>query len=155
MKSIKILFKNLYVRLAIDFLIGLLTTFITLYINEYKVSIFVFQDIINIHNKNDSPFLGSSFKQMNYPRQDFEIFVGSLLNRKIWFLSSEELYDYFIAKSKPIPAEHIGEKPIMLSFDDGYKNNYTNLLYSLERLEKKYGKKVKVVLFINPGTLAN
>lgn len=154
MKPIKFLFKNLYVRLAIAFMIGLVTTFLIFYINAPKVSIFGFHAIINIQNKNDSPFLGSSFKQMNYSRQDFEVFVGSLLNRKIWLISSEELYDYFIAKSKPIPAEHIGEKPIMLSFDDGYKNNYTNLLYSLDRLEKKYGKKVKVVLFINPGTLA-
>ena len=71
------------------------------------------------------------------------------------FLSTEELYDYFITKSKPIPPERIGQQPIMLSFDDGYKNIYTNLIYTLERLEKQYGKKVKVVLFVNPGTLAD
>jgi hypothetical protein len=55
----------------------------------------------------------------------------------------------FLTKSQQIPPEHIGQKPIMLSFDDGYKNIYTNLLPILEKLETKYGRKVKVVLFVN------
>ncbi|WP_320073194.1 polysaccharide deacetylase family protein [Nostoc sp. MG11] len=43
----------------------------------------------------------------------------------------------------------------MISFDDGYKTVHTNLLPILYKFEKKYGRKVKVVLFINPGNLTS
>jgi peptidoglycan/xylan/chitin deacetylase (PgdA/CDA1 family) len=42
----------------------------------------------------------------------------------------------------------------MITFDDSYKTFYTNLLPILENLASKYNQKVKVVLFINPGTMA-
>lgn len=155
MKKIKFIYKNLYARIGLAFIVGLTATFIYFDLTAPKLPIFGFHSIINLKNPNDSPFLASSFKQMNYQRQDFEKFLGDLMYRNYWFLTTQELYDYFVTKSKPIPAEHIGQKPIMLSFDDGYKNIYTNLIYTLERIEKKYGKKVKVVLFVNPGTLAD
>ena len=43
----------------------------------------------------------------------------------------------------------------MITFDDGYKSIYTHVLPILEKLENKYGKKVKVVVFINPGFLGH
>jgi peptidoglycan/xylan/chitin deacetylase (PgdA/CDA1 family) len=84
-----------------------------------------------------------------------ETLLDYLVKHNFWFLSTQELYDYFITHAKKIPPEHLGQKPVMLSFDDGYKNIYTNLLPILEKLEYKYGRKVKVVVFANPGTLAN
>jgi peptidoglycan/xylan/chitin deacetylase (PgdA/CDA1 family) len=39
----------------------------------------------------------------------------------------------------------------MITFDDGNKSIYTHLLPILETLENKYGKKTKVVVFINSG----
>lgn len=155
MKFIKLILKKLYVRIGLAFLVGLAATFLYFHFTAPKIPIFGFHSIINIQNPNDRPFLSSSFKQMNYQRQDLEKFLGHLMYHNYWFVTSEELYDYFVTKSKPIPSEHIGQKPIMLSFDDGYKNVYTNLIYTLERIEKKYQKKVKVVVFINPGTLAD
>ncbi len=155
MKSIKFIYKNLYFRLAFVFLVGLAITFLILDFTAPKIPILGFHSINNIQNPNERPFLKSAFKGMNYQRQDFETVLNHLIFHNFWFLSTADIYDYFITKSKPIPVEHIGQKPIMLSFDDGYKTNYTDLLYSLERVEKKYGQKVKVVLFINPGTLAN
>ena len=154
MKSINI-YKNLYVRLAHAFLVGLSIAFLIFDFTAPRIPILGFHTLINVQNPNDRSFMTSSFASMNYRRQDFETVLDHLLSHNFWILSTEELYDYFITKSKQIPTEHIGQKPIMLSFDDGYKNNYTNLIYSLERAEKKYAKKVKVVLFINPGTLAD
>ena len=154
MKSINI-YKNLYVRLAHAFLVGLSIAFLIFDFTAPRIPILGFHTLINVQNPNDRPFMTSSFSSMNYRRQDFETVLDHLMSHNFWILSTEELYDYFINKSKQIPPEHIGQKPIVLSFDDGYKNNYTNLLYSLERAEKKYRKKVKAVLFINPGTLAD
>lgn len=91
---------------------------------------------------------------MNYPKQDLEKFLESLIIDNYWFLTAQDLYDFFLTKSKIIPPEHWNQKPIMISFDDGYKTVYTILLPILDKLEKKYSKKVKVVLFINPGTFA-
>lgn len=154
-RFIQLIYTKLYVRLGLLFLVGLAATFLYFDLTAPKIPVFGFHSLINLQNPNDRPFLKSSFKQMNYQRQDFEKFLGYLMHHNFWFLTSEELYNYFIIKSKQIPAEHVGQKPIMLSFDDGYKNIYTNLIYSLERLEKKYERKIKVVLFINPGTLAD
>jgi peptidoglycan/xylan/chitin deacetylase (PgdA/CDA1 family) len=91
---------------------------------------------------------------MNYPKQDLEKFLEYLIIDNYWFLTAQDLYDFFLTKSKIIPPEHWNQKPIMISFDDGYKTVYTILLPILDKLEKKYSKKVKVVLFINPGTFA-
>lgn len=68
-------------------------------------------------------------------------------------MSSQELYDYFLAKSKPVPSKHLFKKPIMLTFDDGYKGVHTNLFPFLEFLKTKYSATVKLVLFINPHSL--
>jgi peptidoglycan/xylan/chitin deacetylase (PgdA/CDA1 family) len=48
----------------------------------------------------------------------------------------------------------MGQRPIMMTFDDSYKTVYTHVLPILEKLEKQYGHKAKMVLFINSGTLA-
>ncbi|NDJ22171.1 polysaccharide deacetylase family protein [Nostoc sp. B(2019)] len=93
--------------------------------------------------------------EMNYPREDLEKLIEYLIIHDYWFLSTEDLYNFFLNKSQEISAEHRNRKPIMISFDDGYKTVHTNLLPILYKLEKKYGKKAKIVLFINPGTLAS
>lgn len=90
---------------------------------------------------------------MEYPQQDLEKLLDYLIRNNYWFLTTQDLYDFFLTKAQKIPQEHTHQKPIMISFDDGYKTVSTNLLPILDRLEKKYGKKIKVVLFINPGLL--
>lgn len=115
------------------------------------IPIFGFHGITN--NKN--PTLESEAGDMDYPQKDLEKLLEYLIIHDYWFLSTQDLYDYFLTKSKEIPAAHGNQKPIMLTFDDGYKTVYTNLLPLLAKMEKKYQRKVKVVLFINPGTLAN
>ena len=42
-------------------------------------------------------------------------------------------------------------KAIVLTFDDGYKSAHNNLMEILPEIEQRYGKKIKIVFFINPG----
>ncbi|MFN6567268.1 polysaccharide deacetylase family protein [Dendronalium sp. ChiSLP03b] len=93
-------------------------------------------------------------EDMQYLKQDIEKLIEQLIINDYWFLTTQDLYDFFLTKSKKIPSQYQKKKPVMISFDDGYKTVYTNLLPVLYKLQKKYGKKVKVVLFINPGSLA-
>ncbi|MBW4431035.1 MAG: polysaccharide deacetylase family protein [Pelatocladus maniniholoensis HA4357-MV3] len=93
--------------------------------------------------------------RIHYSRKDLEKILEYLIINDYWFLSSQDLYNILSSQNPNISQILKKRKPIMLSFDDGYKTVYTNLLPILKRLEKKYSKKVKVVLFINPGTLAN
>ncbi|TFI51603.1 polysaccharide deacetylase family protein [Mastigocladus laminosus UU774] len=93
--------------------------------------------------------------RMHYPRKNLEMFLEYLIINDYWFINSQDLYNILSSKNPRISDILKKRKPIMLSFDDGYKTVYTNLLPILKRLEKKYHKKIKVVLFINPGTLAN
>ncbi|MCF4966954.1 polysaccharide deacetylase family protein [Nostoc sp. CMAA1605] len=92
--------------------------------------------------------------EMQYSQQEIEKLLDYLIINDYWFLSTQDLYDFFITKSQAIPDNRRQQKPIMISFDDGYKSVHTKLLPILSKLEKKYQKKIKVVLFINPGNLA-
>ncbi|BAZ52442.1 hypothetical protein NIES4103_51030 [Nostoc sp. NIES-4103] len=114
------------------------------------IPIFGFHGIINIKNNASAFYSG----EMHYPKEEVEVFLEKLIINNYWFLTTQDLYDFFLTKSKKISAEQYKQKPIMISFDDGYKTVHTNLLPILHKLEKKYGKKVKVVLFINPGNLS-
>lgn len=154
MKSIKLKSKNFLIRIWLAFLVLLAAIWLILDLTTPKIPLLGFHTIIDIHKHEDRPFEASVFQSMNYFHPDMEVLLDYLVRQNYWFISAQDLYDYFITTHK-IPSEHIGQKPIMLSFDDGYKNIYTNLLPMLEKLEKKYGRKVKVVLFVNPGTLAD
>ncbi|MBH8562491.1 polysaccharide deacetylase family protein [Nostoc sp. CENA67] len=114
------------------------------------IPIFGFHGIIEIKNNAPDSYSG----EMHYSKYEIEKFLEKLIINKYWFLTSQELYDFFLTKSRKIPDAQYKKKPIMISFDDGYKTVYTNLLPILSKLENKYGTKVKVVLFINPGSLA-
>lgn len=135
--------------LVLVFIMGL--GVINLRTTQPIIPIFGFHGITDTKNTA----LQSEKGDMDYPRKDLEKLLEYLIIHDYWFLSAEDLYDFFLTKSKEIPAAHRHQKPIMLTFDDGYKTVYTNLLPLLSKLEKKYQRKVKVVLFINPGTLAN
>jgi poly-beta-1,6-N-acetyl-D-glucosamine N-deacetylase len=132
----------------------LLTTSILSYIAAPKVPILGFHSI----DDRQQPSIGMSQNvvgyRMSYPVQDMEVLLDYLVSHNYWFLSAQELYDFFVTKTQEIPPEHIGQKPIMLSFDDSYKTIYTNLLPILEKLETKYGKRAKATLFLNPGTFS-
>ncbi len=114
-----------------------------------------FHGVIDLQHREDKVFRNQSVQVMNYPKAEMFELIDYLVREDFWFITTQELYDYFITKSKEIPNVHLGQKIIMFSFDDGYKTIHTNLLPILEQIEAKYGRQVKVVLFVNPGTLAN
>ena len=116
-----------------------------------KIPVFGFHDIVDIQNERKNLLLQPELKS-DYYQPDLEAFLENLVRDNYWFISTQELYDYYLSKPyKPLPPEHRQQKKVMITFDDGYKSVYTNLLPILEKLENKYGKKVKVVLFVNPG----
>ncbi|QSJ17104.1 polysaccharide deacetylase family protein [Nostoc sp. UHCC 0702] len=140
--------KNFSLSLVLGFVIFF--SILNLQYTAPTIPIFGFHGIIDI--KSNAPDLYSG--EMHYPKQEIEKFLEQLIINNYWFLSSQDLYDFFLSKSRKLTAEQYKQKPIMISFDDGYKTVHTKLLPILSKLEKKYGKKVKIVLFINPGSLA-
>lgn len=155
MKSIELRVKSFPGSVFIATLVVLTTIWLILNLTAPRIPIFGFHSIIDIQNLDKSKAQNQELQKMDYAKQDLEQFLDYLIAHNFWFLSSQEMYEYFIANSKKIPPEHIGKRPIMVTFDDSYKTFYANLLPVLESLEKKYGQKAKVVLFINPGTLVN
>ena len=135
---------------GLGFIIFVSFTWLILEFTTPRIPLLGFHGIIGVNSQVSKP----DPLQMDYPQQELEKFIEYLVNHNYWFLSTQDLYDYFITKSKIIPSEHLNQKPILISFDDGYKTVHAHLMPFLSRLEQKYGKKVKVVLFINPGTLA-
>lgn len=139
----------------VNFLLAFLLVFIThkiiVAIATVKIPIFGFHDIVDPDNPKEMPPLRPNF-QSDYSQQDLAVFLDYLLRNNYWFMTTQELYDYYLSNPpKPIPAEHLYQKKVMITFDDGYKSVYTHLLPILQQLERKYGKKAKVVLFINPA----
>jgi poly-beta-1,6-N-acetyl-D-glucosamine N-deacetylase len=119
-----------------------------------KIAIIGFHGIVDLDHPTVGTIQTPAAQRMSYPMQELEKLLDSLLHDNYWFLSAQDLHDFFVLRSKKIPAEHVGQKPVMLTFDDSYKTIYTNVLPILEKLEKRYGHKAKMVLFVNPGTLA-
>jgi poly-beta-1,6-N-acetyl-D-glucosamine N-deacetylase len=148
-KTLSFLLRILSVSFAL-----LLATSILSYITAPKVPILGFHGIYDRNQPNVGMIQNPIAKRMSYPMQDMEILLDYLLSHNYWFLSAQDLYDFFITEDHSIPPEHIGQKPIVLSFDDSYKTIDTNLLPVLEKLETRYGKKAKAILFLNPGTLS-
>ncbi|HAZ48230.1 MAG TPA: polysaccharide deacetylase [Cyanobacteria bacterium UBA11369] len=145
--------KSFILGFCLTFIVVLATNWLILNLTAPRIPILGFHSIID----NPPPNNNAGTKQpldSDYTKQDLQQFLDYLVRQDFWFLSTQDLYDYFIAKSKPLPPERIGQRPIMISFDDSYKTYYTNLLPILELLEQTYNKKVKVVLFLNPGLLA-
>lgn len=138
----------LYCGLGLAFFLSL--TWLILELTTPRIPLLGFHGIIGTETYTPQ----SESIEMDYPQKELESFIEYLVAHDYWFITTQELYDYFLTKAKPIPAEHFNQKPIMLSFDDGYKTVYTHLMPFLDKMAEKYNKKVKVVLFVNPGTLA-
>lgn len=120
-------------------------------VNTISIPIFSLHEVVDI-NKLSKPSL-QDISLYNNTKQDLEKFLDYLIKNKYWFLSTQELSEYFIEKSQPIPSQHLSQKPIMLTFDDGYLGVHTHLYPILESLLKKYGTKAKLVLFVNPNSI--
>lgn len=118
-----------------------------------KTPIFGLHDVININNPDEAPPKRPDYS-IDYKTEDIKVFLEYLLKNNYKFLTTDEFYKKEIQNQK-INKNKINKKEIMLTFDDGYKGLYTNLLPILKELSKKYKKKVKVVLFITVGLMGN
>ncbi|MFB2896700.1 polysaccharide deacetylase family protein [Aerosakkonemataceae cyanobacterium BLCC-F50] len=153
MKFIKLKLKSFPILVFIATFLVITIMWLIIDITIPKIPIFGFHSIVDtqsLEGKN----ISQDLRRIYYTKEDFVKVVDYLVTHNFWFISSQDLYDYFITNSRKVPPEHIGKKPIMLTFDDSYKTFYTNLLPVLESIAEKYNQKIKVVLFINPGIMA-
>jgi poly-beta-1,6-N-acetyl-D-glucosamine N-deacetylase len=149
----RMLRKNKFLSFLLIFMIALIGFNLSLKILTVEIPVYGFHDIINLENPQENPPRRQSFST-DYKQQDFEAFLDSLLRDNYWFMTTQDIYDYFLSpEKKPIPKENQKQKKVMITFDDGYESIHTHVLPVLERLQKKYHKKAKVVLFINPAFL--
>jgi poly-beta-1,6-N-acetyl-D-glucosamine N-deacetylase len=143
--------KKRILNFFLAFLLTLISYQVILELITVEIPIFGFHDIVDIQNPQEILPQRRDFPG-DYSQQNLEPFLESLVANNYWFLSTQELYDYFLASpQKIVPAEYRDRKKVMIAFDDGNKSIYTHLLPILEKLENKYGTKNKAVVFINSG----
>lgn len=148
-------------RILLSFLISLLCVIVvfnspaiarTSTTTSFRIPIFGLHDIIDEANIQQSHKNRLQFDN-DYFKQDLYTFLNYLAKNNYWFLTTQDLFIYFIQKSQPIPPERIGQKPVMITFDDGYEGVHQSVLPILKDLEKNYQTKVKIVWFVNPGLM--
>ena len=145
--------KKRILNFLLAFLLTLISYQVILELITVEIPIFGFHDIVDIQNPQEILPQRRDFPG-DYSLQKLEPFLEFLVANNYWFLSTQELYDYFVANpQKIVPTEYRDRKKVMIAFDDGNKSIYTHLLPMLEKLENKYGTKNKAVVFINSGFL--
>jgi poly-beta-1,6-N-acetyl-D-glucosamine N-deacetylase len=149
---LRLLHKAQLIYLLVIFAISINISGWTVESNFIRIPIIGFHDIVDTQKSAELPPKRLAFS-IDYTKQDLSVFLEYLIKENYWFLSSQELYVYFIEKSQPIPAQKIGQKPIMIAFDDGYKGVHENALPILEKLALVHKAKGKFVLFVNPRFL--
>ncbi len=98
----------------ISFLLAFILTSITyqviLEIITVQIPIFGFHDIVDLQNSQEIPPQRREFPG-DYSQQNLETFLDYLVSHNDWFLSSQELYEYFIANpQKLVPSEYRAQK---------------------------------------------
>ena len=145
--------KKRIISFLLAFLLTLITSQVILEFITVEIPIFGFHDLVDIQNPQERQPQRPDFPG-DYSQQNLAAFLEYLVSHNYWFLSSQELYDYFLANPKQeVPAEYRDRPKVMITFDDGNKSIYTHLLPILEQLQNKYGTKNKAVVFINSGFL--
>lgn len=148
----RLLHKAKLIYLLLIFAISIGVSGWTVESNLIRIPLIGFHDIVDTRNPAQLPPKRLAFS-IDYTKQDLSVFLEYIMKENYWLLSSQDLYVYFIKKSQPIPAQRLGQKPIMISFDDGYKGVHKNALPILEKLSAVHKKKGKFVLFVNPQFL--
>ena len=137
----------LFRKIFLDFALGILVSMFIFKTFTIEVPVFGFHGVFTAASA-----VAGNIRNFDYPKEELKLFLENLLEKNYWFLSTQELYDYFISENnQTIPPEHQKEKPVLVSFDDGYKNAHDSLMAILPELEERYDKKIKIVFFINPG----
>lgn len=131
-------------------LITCLALYLILGYRPFTIPIFAFHNIVDPQKPQALP---SRAAYLDYYLTNFTELVQYLLDNNYWLIDSQELYDYFLTESRKIPEKYLNLKPVLLTFDDGYKSIDAYVLPLLQDLEKQYQQKIKIVLFVNPRYL--
>lgn len=136
---------------AIAFLLGVILALGMREILIEEIPIFGFHDIVDLENPDDLPPRRLEASS-DYDIQRFSVFLETLVQQDYWFLTSQDLYDYFLSPQPlPIPSDRRQQKKVAIALDDGYQSAHRNLLPLLETMEEKYGTVVKLIWFVNPA----
>ncbi|MFP4221284.1 MAG: polysaccharide deacetylase family protein [Phormidium sp.] len=145
-------------RWAIAFLLGLSLVIIGGELLIEKIAIFGFHDIVDVDNPQQELPQRPEFAA-DYRIDQFEELLRELVERGYWFLSSQDLYNYYYKQPvDPLPIIYKTRPKVMITIDDGYRDAHLNVLPLLERLYRETGEKITVVWFVNssfmgvPGT---
>jgi poly-beta-1,6-N-acetyl-D-glucosamine N-deacetylase len=118
-----------------------------------RVAVLGFHDIIDPNLPSERAPARDPVES-DYTRQDFERVLTYLVDQNYWFLTAEELYDYFAKPNPdPIPEEFKHRPRVAISIDDGYASAHAHVLKAAEKVQKRTGKTVKFIWFINPAFL--
>ncbi|MBO9999585.1 MAG: polysaccharide deacetylase family protein [Cyanobacteria bacterium SID2] len=116
-----------------------------------EIPIFGFHDIVDLNNPKEQPPNRPEFSS-DYTKADFEIFLTQLVRKNYWFLTSQDLYDYFLSDTpKSLSPEQRKRKKVAIAIDDGYQSANDNILPILEKLDRTYDTPIKIVWFVNPA----
>lgn len=130
---------------AICFLLGLVWDW-----SSIRVPIFGFHDI---YIPGQEAAYISNAPYLDYAATDLEIVLNQLVQENYWFLSSQEIDDYFISKRVAVPRDRKGLRPIAISFDDAYESVHTIVLPIVKQIEQQSGVKIPLILFLNSGRM--
>ncbi|MBE9042037.1 polysaccharide deacetylase family protein [Oscillatoriales cyanobacterium LEGE 11467] len=138
------------VSFLLIFLLSLTLTKVIWELVTEEIAIFGFHDIIDVTNTTQMPPQREK-RHGDYTKQDLEELLEYLVKNNYWFLSTQDLYDYFIgSNTKPIPDSRKGQKRVMITVDDGYQNAHENILDLAIKLQEKYDRAIEIVWFVNP-----
>ncbi len=131
--------------ILIFFLMGLIWD-----LSSIRVPIFGFHDI---YEPGQEAAYTSNAPYLDYSATDLEIVLNQLVQENYWFLSSQEIDDYFISKRLAIPSSRQGVRPIAISFDDASESVHTIVLPIVKKIEQQQGIKIPLILFLNSGRM--
>ena len=142
-----------YAAIAISIFLFFLAARVVFELTVDEVAVFGFHDIIDLENPAERPPQRPE-QPGDYTKQDFSTFLEALIEENYWFLTAQDLYDYFLSPAKkPLPPDRIGRKKVAIALDDGYKSAHQNAIAVLEDLEARYQRKIKLIWFVNPAFL--
>jgi peptidoglycan/xylan/chitin deacetylase (PgdA/CDA1 family) len=118
-----------------------------------RVAVLGFHDIIDPNLPSERAPAREPVES-DYTRQDFERLLAYLVEQDYWFLTTEELYNYFAKPDPdPIPDELRDRPRVAISIDDGYASAHTHVLKAVENIQQRTGQTIKLIWFINPAFL--
>lgn len=125
--------KKLIITICSIILLTALTTIMYKYLNEEKITVLMYHNIVNKSDikKEDKNENGEIINPYVVSTEKFEHQMDILKENNFKTLSIDEFYDFVQGKNK------IEKNLILITFDDGNKNNYINAYPILKKRNQK------------------